>query len=65
MELMCTVFNTKSALVSLVGDDTIWVHDAINFQKGDFAWRTSLCAHSLTPANHQVMVVEDTQQDQR
>lgn len=65
MQLMCTVFNTESALVALIGDDKIYIHDAINFQLGDFPWRQSFCAHTLTPSNHQVMVVEDTTKDAR
>lgn len=65
MQLMCTVFKTESALVALVGDESIYIHDAINFKTGDFAWRQSFCAHSLTPPNHQVMVVENAKEDAR
>lgn len=65
MQLMCTVFNTQSALVALVGDDSIYIADSINFKKGDFPWRMSFCAHSLTPANHQVLVIEDAANDSR
>ena len=65
MQLMCTVFNTKSALVALLGDEKVYVHDALNFKRGDFGWRMSLCAHTLSPQNHQVMIVEDAQKDAR
>jgi len=65
MQLMCTVFNTESALVAIVGDDSIFVADSINFKRGDFPWRQSFCAHSLTPANHQVLVIEDASRDNR
>lgn len=65
MQLMCTVFNTNSVLVALLGEDRVYVHDAINFKKGDFGWRMSLCAHTLSPANHQVMIVENPQNDAR
>ena len=65
MELMCSVFSTESALVAIVGDDSIFIADSINFKRGDFPWRQSFCAHSLTPPNHQVMVVEDAAKDNR
>ncbi len=65
MQLMCTVFNTESALVAFVGDDSIYIADSINFKKGDFPWRMSFCAHSMTPANHQVLVIEDAAEDSR
>ena len=65
MNLMCTVFNTPSALVALIGEESIYIADAINFKKGDFPWRMSFCAHSMTPANHQVLVVEDASKDAR
>ncbi len=39
MQLMCSVFNTESALVAIVEDESIFIADSINFKRGDFPWR--------------------------
>ena len=65
MQLICGVFDTKSALVALLAAEKVYIMDSINFSRGDFPWRSSFCGHSLTPPNHQTMVVEDAQKDHR
>lgn len=59
------VFNTSSVLLTLCGEQRVWIRNAIGFSAGEFAWRWAFCGWSLAPPTPQVLVIEDTLQDAR
>ena len=59
------VFNTDSVLLTLCGEQRVWIRNAIGFAAGEFEWRWAFCGWSLAPPSPQVLVIEDTLQDAR
>lgn len=59
------VFNTSSVVLTLCGEQRVWIRNAIGFSAGEFAWRWAFCGWSLAPPTPQVLVIEDTLQDAR
>jgi hypothetical protein len=59
------VFNTDSVLLTLCGEQRVWIRNAIGFAAGEFAWRWAFCGWSLAPPSPQVLVIEDTLKDAR
>ena len=59
------VFDTDSVLLTLCGEQRVWIRNAIGFAAGDFAWRWAFCGWSLAPPSPQVLVIEDTLKDAR
>ena len=59
------VFNTDSVLLTLCGEQRVWIRNAIGFSAGEFPWRWAFCGWSLAPPSPQVLVIEDTLQDAR
>lgn len=65
LQLVCSIFGTRSALIGLFGDMRIWVKDAHNFELGDFPWRKSFCAWTLSSPEPQALIVRDAHADAR
>lgn len=63
--LICQVFRVEAALVALFDDNRIFVSNARSFQRGDFPWKWSFCAWSLTPPQPEVLLIEDVAEDAR
>jgi hypothetical protein len=59
------VFNTDSVLLTLCGEQRVWIRNAIGFAAGEFEWRWAFCGWSLAPPLPQVLVIEDTLRDAR
>mmetsp|Transcript_14760 Transcript_14760/g.44574 ORF Transcript_14760/g.44574 Transcript_14760/m.44574 type:complete len:866 (+) Transcript_14760:431-3028(+) len=59
------VFSTSSVLLTLCGQQRVWIRNAIGFAAGDFEWRWAFCGWSLAPPSPTVLVIEDTHQDAR
>ncbi|WIA09457.1 hypothetical protein OEZ85_008858 [Tetradesmus obliquus] len=66
LQLLCSMFHTQNALISLFADRRIYLVNCTGvFQEGDFPWRHSFCAWTMSCEHPTVMVVNDAQQDSR
>lgn len=66
LQLLCSMFHTQNALISLFADRRIYLINCTGvFQEGDFPWRHSFCAWTMSCEHPTVMVVNDAQQDSR
>ncbi len=63
------MFGAESAVTTLVEQDTFTVHAAAGklggFAGAELPWLIGMCAHTCTPAAHEVLVVEDMAADAR
>lgn len=69
LDLALSIFGTESAVVTLVEQEDFTVHSAAGklggFTGAELPWLIGMCAYTMTPAHHEVLVVEDMAADAR